>query len=164
MDGIFSAITISGTGMTVQRKKMNVLAENIANAETTRTEEGGPYRRRKLEISADSENLPFQTLLQETQSGLMRTNPAHFGAMPMVTGNNAEVAVATGEEVQEGEDSYKLVYDPTHPDADEKGYVKMPNIDIINEMVDMMASNRAYEANAMSISANKDMLKGALDI
>lgn len=150
--------------MSVQRKKMNVVAQNIANAETTRTEEGGPYRRRKLEISADTEHLPFQTLLQETQSDLTRTNQMHFPAMPTASGNGGEVAVAKGEEVSEGEDSYRLIYDPSHPDADEKGYVKMPDIDIINEMVDMMSSNRAYEANAMSISANKDMLKGALDI
>jgi flagellar basal-body rod protein FlgC len=164
MKGIFSTIEISGTGMSVQRRKMNVVAQNIANAETTRTEEGGPYRRKKVEVSSENEKLPFETILHNTQGELSRTHRSHIPSQPFESGDTAQVAVAKGEEISEGEDSYRLLYDPTHPDADEKGYVKMPNIDIINEMVDMMAANRAYEANANAVASYKEMLKGALDI
>jgi flagellar basal-body rod protein FlgC len=164
MDGIFSNIEVSGTGMSVQRRKMNVVAENIANAETTSTPEGGPYRRHKLEVDAKTEKLPFQTILKNQYAGLVRTRQAHMPGFDTNLGQQESVAVAKAEEVIEGPDAYKLIYDPSHPDADENGYVKMPDIEIINEMVDMMAANRAYEANAMAISGSKEMLKNALDI
>jgi flagellar basal-body rod protein FlgC len=164
MDGIFSAIEISGKGMSVQRRKMNVVSENIANAETTQTETGGPYRRKRIEISADSEKIPFKTILQKSQNGLIRTHSAHIEAPPMTSKFYGSVEVANGKEISEGPDSYKLVYDPGHPDSDEEGYVKMPDIEVINEMVDMIAANRTYEANAMAVSASKEMAKNALDI
>jgi len=164
MEGVFSSIQVSGSGMSVQRRKMNVVAENIANAETTRTEEGGPYRRHLLEVEAADEKLPFQTILKTSQAELHRTRRQHIPGLPSDLGNREKVAVAKAEETQEGPDAYKLVYDPSHPDADEEGYVKMPDIEIINEMVDMITANRGYEANAMAISASKEMLKNALEI
>jgi flagellar basal-body rod protein FlgC len=164
MAGIFSSIEVSGSGMSLQRRKMNVVSQNIANAETTKTEEGGPYRRRRLDVSADDEKLPFKTILEGSKNGLLLTNKGHLPEIPVAPGNYETVAVAKGEEVQADEDAYRLIYDPTHPDADADGYVKMPDIELINEMVDMMSANRAYEANALSISASKEMLKNALDI
>jgi flagellar basal-body rod protein FlgC len=164
MEGVFSTIKISGTGMSVQRRKMNVVAENIANAETTSTEEGGPYRRRRLEVQAADEKLPFQTVLKNSQATLTRTRKQHISGFPTGIRRQELVAVAEGKEVEDGPDSFKLVYDPSHPDADADGYVKMPDIEIINEMVDMISANRAYEANAMAVSASKEMLKNALDI
>ncbi|MFH1700031.1 MAG: flagellar basal body rod protein FlgC [Candidatus Zixiibacteriota bacterium] len=164
MDGIFSAIEISGKGMSVQRRKMNVVSENIANAETTRTENGGPYRRKRLEITAESEKIPFKTILQKSQNSLIRTHSSHIEAPAITSKFYGNVEVANGKEVSEGQDSFKLVYDPGHPDADEEGYVRMPDIEIINEMVDMIAANRSYEANAMAVSASKEMAKNALDI
>jgi len=164
MDGVFSSIKISGSGMSVQRRKMNVVAENIANAETTKTEEGGPYRRRRLEIKAADEKLPFQTVLKDSQATLTRTRRRHIAGFPSTLQRQEAVAVADGKETVEGPEAFKLVYDPSHPEADAEGYVKLPDIEIINEMVDMMSANRAYEANAMAVSASKEMLKGALDI
>lgn len=164
MAGIFSTIEISGSGMSVQRRKMNVVAENMANAETTKTEEGGPYRRRRLEIESETSKVPFKTILRESQAGLTQTHRGHLSAISSNTSRGEAVVTATAREVEAGADEYRLVYDPTHPEADEEGYVKMPDIEIINEMVDMMSANRAYEANAMAISASKDMLKNALDI
>jgi flagellar basal-body rod protein FlgC len=164
MDGVFSSIEISGSGMSIQRRKMNVVAENIANAETTQTPEGGPYRRGRLEISAATERTPFQTILKNSAASLARTNNRHLPSVPSELGQRGEVEMAKAKEVREGADAYKLVYDPTHPDADAEGYVKMPDVEIINEMVDMMTANRGYEANAMAISASKEMLKEALDI
>ena len=150
--------------MSVQRRKMNIVSENIANAETTKTADGGPYRRRRLDISADSEKLPFQTILNRSRAGLSRTHPAHLSPPASASRNYESVAVAQGREIVAGQDAYRLVYDPSHPDADEEGYVKMPDIEIINEMVDMMSANRAYEANASAISASKEMVRYALDI
>ncbi len=164
MEGVFSSIDISGSGMSLQRRKMNVVAENIANAETTKTEDGGPYRRRRLQVNSDSEKLPFKTILNNSRAGLARTHKSHMTGAPSVTGNYESVVTARSKEIIAGEDEYRLVYDPGHPEADEDGYVKMPDIEIINEMVDMISANRAYEANAMAISASKDMLKGALEI
>ncbi len=164
MEGVFSSIEISGSGMSVQRRKMNVVAENIANAETLETEEGGPYRRKNLEISSESEKIPFKTLLSKSQGTLARTNKMHMTSIPNLREGYEKIASAQSKEVQAGEEAYRLVYDPSHPEANEDGYVKMPDIEIINEMVDMIAANRAYEANAMAISASKEMLKNALDI
>lgn len=164
MAGIFTSIEVSGSGMSLQRRKMNVVSQNIANAETTKTEEGGPYRRRRLDVSADDEKLPFKTILESSTNGLLLTNKGHLPEIPVAPGNYETVAVARGEEIQADENAYRLIYDPTHPDANADGYVKMPDIELINEMVDMMSANRAYEANALSISASKEMLKNALDI
>ncbi|MCK5127144.1 MAG: flagellar basal body rod protein FlgC [candidate division Zixibacteria bacterium] len=164
MDGIFSSIEISGSGMSVQRRKMNVVSENIANAETTKTQEGGPYRRKRLEVSATDEKLPFNTILKKSQSALSRTNSMHMTATPMGSRRYGDVSVTESKELTAGDDAFKLVYDPGHPDADQEGYVKMPDIELINEMVDMMSANRGYEANALAISASKAMVKDALDI
>lgn len=164
MAGIFSAIEISGSGMSVQRRKMNAAAENMANAETTSTIEGGPYRRRRVEVSSEEGRLPFQTVLNSSQADLACTDGRHLPSVPSATGSMETIVTAKANEVVAGEDDYRSVYDPTHPDADDKGYVKMPNIEIINEMVDMMSANRAYEANAMTVSASKEMLKNALEI
>jgi flagellar basal-body rod protein FlgC len=164
MEGVFSNIKISGSGMSVQRRKMDVVAENIANAETTSTEEGGPYRRRRVEVEAASEKLPFQTVLKNSQASLTRTRKRHIAGMPSGIRRQEIVSIANSKEVVEGPDASKLIYDPSHPDANDEGYVEMPDIEIINEMVDMISANRAYEANAMAISASKEMLKNALEI
>lgn len=164
MEGVFSSIAISGSGMSVQRQKMNVVAENIANAETTKTKEGGPYRRHRLEVKATEDNLPFKTILKNRYAKLTCTRREHMPGIGTDMGSRETVAMAKAETEAEGPDAYKLVYDPSHPDADADGYVKMPDIEIINEMVDMIAANRSYEANATAISASKEMLKDALDI
>ena len=113
---------------------------------------------------AAAEKLPFQTILKNKQASLTRTRRRHMAGFPSTIQRQESVALADAEEIADGPDAYKLVYDPSHPEADGEGYVKMPDIEIINEMVDMMSANRAYEANAMAISASKEMLKSALDI
>jgi flagellar basal-body rod protein FlgC len=164
MDGIFSSLEISGSGMSVQRRRMNVVAENIANAETTKTKNGKPYVRKRLEVKAEDDKLPFKTLLRRSYSRLTRTNDKHLPGLGDALSNRESVARAEAKVVDQRKDVYRRVYDPSHPDADENGYVEMPNIEIINEMVDMMTAGRAYEANAMAISAAKEMTRHALDI
>jgi len=141
-EGAFSSFDISASGMTAERLRMNVIAHNIANANTTRAEDGGPYKRRYVvfeEALADA---------QQRLDGLM----GDLGAGVRV--------VEIGRDTKAG----PKVYMPGHPDADENGNVEKPNVNMINEMLDMMTASRGYEANVMAISAAKQMILKALDI
>ena len=164
MADILSAMEISSRGLSVQRAKMNAVAQNIANAETTETEDGGPYRRKRVVVSEDKIKGTFNSMVTEAGLRLSRTNQRHLGGKARRTGETIELSAVTGREVSDTDSSFRLVYDPSHPMADEEGYVKMPDIEIVNEMVDMMAASRAYEANTVAISAAKKMAKDALDI
>ena len=164
MAGLFNSIEISASGLSLQRRKMDVVAQNIANAETTRTKYGGPYRRRRVVVSESDEKVPFSTVMSNVRSKLIRTSPRHLPARGIGSGEEAEIAKVKGEEVQDPASSYRLVYDPSHPDADADGFVKMPDIEVITEMVDMMAASRAYEANTTAILTAKEMAKNALEI
>jgi len=164
MAGILNSIEISAGGLSVQRTKMNTIAQNIANAETTETKEGGPYRRQRVVVSENKEKVNFNAYMQEAGSKLARTDSRHIQGTIRVNNNTSEVANAECKIVTAPKDSFKLIYDPTHPQADASGYVKVPDVEIINEMVDMMAASRAYEANTVAISASKNMAKQALDI
>ncbi len=164
MSGILNAIKVSAAGLSVQRAKMNAVAENIANAETTKTKAGGPYRRQSVVVSESREKLKFSTLMQKAGSKLRRTNSKHMTGVGQTASGSMEVSRAQWKTERAGKDAFKLVYEPNHPHADENGYVKMPDVEIITEMVDMMAASRAYEANTVAISAAKNMASEALDI
>jgi len=131
----FDIMNISASGMTANRLRIDVIADNIANAETTRTPEGGPYKR-KIPI--------FAEYLRD-----------YMGRRKL-----AGVRVVRIKE----DPSYRLVYDPTHPDADENGYVKMPNVNVLREMVDLINAQRAYEANVSAFNTVKAMINSALNI
>jgi len=131
---IFSTMNISASGMTAQRMRLDVIADNIANAETTRTEEGGPYRRK---------NVVFQEVLDK--------------AMGIKGGVHVQSIV-------EDQRPFKMVYDPSHPDANEEGYVQMPNVNVLREMIDLINAQRSYEANVSSINATKAFASAALGI
>ena len=164
MAGLLSAIEISSRGLSVQRAKMNTVAQNIANAETVETKEGGPYRRKRVIVSEEKVKGNFNSLVKEAGVRLARTNKLHLRGKSIVTGDTVELSMVEGKEVTDPDSSFRLVYDPSHPDADDEGFVKMPDIEIVNEMVDMIAASRAYEANTVAISAAKKMAKDALDI
>ncbi|MDO9574604.1 MAG: flagellar basal body rod protein FlgC, partial [Candidatus Contubernalis sp.] len=118
---MFHALNVSGSGMTAERFRLDLIANNLANINTTRTAEGGPYRR---------QSAIFSEALTQAQNG----GPAIKSAGVRVVG------------VARDETPPQLIYDPIHPDADEEGYVAMPNVNVINEMVDMITATRAYEA------------------
>ena len=140
---LLQASQISATGLAAQRTKMKIIAENLSNVETTRTPEGGPYRRKMVVFSEKSAGR-FQDILGRLQ-----------GAE-----NGVEVT-----EVIHSADDFRLVFNPSHPDADpDTGYVTMPNINVLTEMADMMAARRAYDANATAISNTKAMINRALEI
>jgi len=164
MAGILNAIETSAQGLSIQRARMNATARNIANAETTRTEEGGPYRRRRIRVEEHEVPGGFRNMIRRAGAQLMKTDRRHMPARDERVSSNIELPSVDSEEVVDPASDYKLVYDPSHPDADVDGYVKMPDIEIVTEMVDMMAASRAYEANTVAISAAKKMADDALEI
>jgi flagellar basal-body rod protein FlgC len=141
---IFSTMNISASGMTANRLRLDVIADNIANAETTRTAEGGPYKRKTV---AFKEILKGQMGL----SGDVAPSTASFGGVRV-------------SEIVEDQRAPKLVYEPSHPDANAEGYVEMPNVNVLKEMVDLINAQRAYEANVSSINATKAFASAALGI
>jgi flagellar basal-body rod protein FlgC len=148
--GLFTSINIAASGLAVERLRTDVISDNIANASTTRTQEGGPYQRKRVIVAPRVSNpyfrLPF--LPEQLDTGL---------------GQGVKVT-----EVQKDASPARLVYDPSHPDAikegPNKGMVEMPNVNIVTEMVDMIAASRAYEANSAVINGSKSMFLKALEI
>lgn len=146
-----SSLSIAGSGMTAQKKRMDVIAENISNRETLRTEEGGPYRRKLSVFREISPENGFSGRLRNTRSRYSKGEGGTKGGV-MVS------------EVIEDQSDFIPVYDPNHPDADEEGYVWMPNVDSTTEMIDAMAASRSFSANLAAFEAMKTMAKNALDI
>ena len=166
--GLFESIRISGTGLAGQRVKMDVVARNLANAETTRTAEGTPYRRQRAvfrEVLEQRVATHRQRLSPDATpgSGPMTTHPRHLGRLN-VLGRNDREGVESQVAATPDASEFRVVHDPGHPDADEDGYVLMPNVDVITEMVDMISASRAYEANVSAVQAAKDMFNQALKI
>ncbi len=137
------SLNISGSGLTAQRFRMDVISENIANQDTTRTENGGPYRRKMVVLSS---------------------SPSNFKNMMIKNISDYKAAGVEVSEIIEDETEFKPVYNPQHPDADENGYVNMPNVDTLKETVDMMEAYRAYQANITSLNTTKQMVLKTLEI
>jgi len=152
--GIFSSFRISATGLAAERLRMDVIANNIANVNTTRTEDGRPYRRHEV---------VFRALESEAtgESGATRTGGS-VGAR--LSGSGAPGRGVAVVAIVEDPSPPRMVYDPGHPDADAQGYVAMPNVDPVRELVDMISAARAYEANVTALDAAKTMAMKALDI
>lgn len=163
---LFSVMKVIGGGLSAQRKRMEAVSSNIANAETTRTQEGGPYRRKSVVVRAitDEKEVPARSF--RTSLELARTSGAHMsgargGAGGTTTIEEPDIDVETLEDLP---GNVKVVYDPQHPDADHNGYVAYPDINPVEEMVDMMTASRAYEANIAAMNAFKSMVKKALEM
>lgn len=142
---LFRAMNISASALTAQRFRMDVISENLANAEVTRTAEGGPYRRRTVVMGERQDRTSFAQML----NGYSKT----------AAGNGVKVA-QVGEDMSD----FKLVYDPSHPDANAEGYVSYPNVDTVTEMVDLMSASRSYEANVTAFNTTKSMTLKALEL
>lgn len=142
-----SSLNISASGMTAQRLRLDVASENIANIETTRTEAGTPYRRKLIALEEKPNS--FRSTLQRAMSGQKY---------------NAQDAGVRVSEIIEDETALKPVYNPEHPDANDAGYVMMPNVDLVQETTDGMAATRSYEANITAFNAVKMMAQKALEI
>lgn len=139
MRGIMSQTDISSSGLSAERLRMEVIGNNIANAHTTRTEEGGPYRRREVVFSAAMDD----ALATEDGTGLRGVD---------VLG------------VEQDQSELPKIYQPGHPDADADGFVVMPNVSLANEMVDLVTANRGYEANLKVLKTYRDMVQQSLSL
>lgn len=164
MGGLINAIEISAQGLSAQRAKMNVVAQNMANAETVDTPEGGPYKRQRVIIKSEKTSVPFSRELSRAATQLTRTNPEHRSGKIRLEVGSVDVSTVEHKEIVDPDSAFRLVYDPTHPKADKDGFVKMPDVDVVHEMVDMMTASRAYEANTSVIAAAKKMASDALEI
>ncbi|MBA4252237.1 MAG: flagellar basal body rod protein FlgC [Chlorobiaceae bacterium] len=161
----FPGLSHSAMGMSVQRKKMNMIAENIANLDTTRTENGDPYKRKFLIISQSSADLNPQTTGLNPTLKMQGTDTAHITSFAPISNNSPfENNPGIRSEAEEDQSLGEVVYMPEHPDADESGYVQMSNVNVITEMVDMIAATRSYEANLTAFNASKQMAKDTLEI
>ncbi len=151
-----SALNISASGMTAERMRLDVVSENISNLKTTRTEDGGPYKRKMVVFETVKER-SFQDVLNGAARGVRGRNGQKIKSIGAAGG----VRVA---EIVEDDRDFKPVYDPLHPDADVDGYVMMPNIDLVKETIDGMSASRGYDANLTAFNAIKAMASKALEI
>jgi len=143
--GYFSSLDVSASGLTAQRMRMDLISQNIANASTTRTADGTPYRRQVLVLGSDN-STSFSHYLSGSSKDLLA---------------NGKVKI---QGVVEDQSDFRKVYEPDNPEADEEGYVYYPNVDIVTEMVDMISASRSYEANVTASTASKNMAMQALNI
>jgi flagellar basal-body rod protein FlgC len=148
--GLFTTFRISASGLTAQRLRMDVIASNLANSETTRTSEGGPYRRQRVEFAP--------ILAQQLGAAALPPEPS-LDPLPADPGQGVRVSA-----IQSDPTAVRSVYDPAHPDANADGYVVVPDIDVVTEMTDMLSASRAYEANVTVMNATKAMALKTLDL
>ena len=140
----FDSIKASSSGLSAQRLRMNLISGNLANANTTRTKGGGPYRRKEAIFAAQPVQASFKKILTDRQ--------------------NNQLSGVKVVRIYEDQNPPVMKYDPQHPHANDKGYVAMPNINIMEEMVNMISATRGYEANVTALKAAKDMALKALEI
>src|SRR5262249_13140684 len=137
--GVFSAMEVAASGLSAERTRMNVIASNLANARTTKTDAGGPYK---------------------------KLDPV-FAAVPLgegAVGSAGGVSLVRMDRIEQDKRDPHLVYEPGHPDADAKGYVRYPNVNVVEEMVNMITASRAYEAGVSTVDSVKSMARSALGI
>ncbi len=148
--GMFDSLNIGASGLSAQRLRMDVISNNIANVNTTRTTEGGPFQRSRVVLRPRNDRLRF-------------ISPVLPNKLKPTVGEGVAVI-----KIQKDNGKPRLVFDPTHPDAikfgDKKGYVQMPNVNIVEEMTDMISATRSYEANLSVVKATKEMFNNALQI
>ncbi len=159
-ENIFSSFDISGAGMSVQRRRLSAVANNIANADTTRGADGKPYVREVIVVRADKQT-KFQKELTE-EIALGGTSQTHIGnAYGLPGAEKSTVLKAVSARDNSGP---RMVHDPSHPDANAEGYVAMPNVNVVTEMVEMISAQRAFEANTSVIASAKNVARDSLDI
>lgn len=141
---LLTSLRISSSGLGAQRKRMEAISSNIANAQTTRTAEGGPYRRKEVVFGSEPARDKFSEILE----GEMEENGQKVHATEVISVNKAPI----------------LKYEPEHPDANEQGYVAYPNVNVMEEMANMISASRSYEANISALNTAKSMALKALEI
>ncbi|NLJ95529.1 MAG: flagellar basal body rod protein FlgC [Clostridiales bacterium] len=140
----FNGMNISSSGMSAQRLRMDVISQNIANVNTTRDENGNPYRRKAV-VFSEKDSTPFQEVFMKTAG---------------VAGSGVKVT----QIIEDNKTAMRKVYDPSHPDADDTGYVTYSNVNIVQEMTDLIDASRSYEANVTAFNATKNMALKGLEV
>ncbi len=142
--GLFTSFDISATGMTAQRLRSDIISQNLANVNSTSSSDGGAYRRKTVVFSA-KDYTPFSEVMG-------------------IATNKYSGGVKVTQIVEDTETPMNMVYDPSHPDADENGYVEYPNVNVVTEMTNMIDASRAYEANVTAFNASKSIALKGLEI
>lgn len=151
-----NSINIIGSGLTAQQLRLDVVSENVTNSQTTRVENGeGAYRRKMVVFESVSGRDSFRAALARASNGLISNTEQ---ATPVAGG------VRVAQIVEDEENPMKIVYDPSHPDADEDGYVELPNVDMVMEIADAMAASRAYASNVTAFNTLKSVISSGLEI
>ncbi len=164
INSTFPGFDASAKGLSVQRKRMNLIAENIANADVTKTADGQPYRRKYLKITASSNPFSNNLSAEENTLQLNVSEPEHISSpvinQTQLQGNGNDLTAKEMSDQKQGD----IVYDPANPDANANGYVEESNVNIVTEMVDMISASRSYEANLTALNSSKQMVKDSLEI
>lgn len=163
---LFTGMNISASGLRANRVRQNLIAANIANAETTRTAEGGPYKRQEALLRADPVEVNPRLVLANPSMVGSTTNKRHM-PIPSDLFEVRKDRIGTGvlvDGISQDQNPPRLVYDPSHPDANKEGYVAYPNVNVVQEMVELIAVTRAYEANATAMNSAKQMATKALEL
>jgi flagellar basal-body rod protein FlgC len=162
MSNFLNSFDISGYGLSAQRVRVNTISSNIANAQTTRTDEGGPYRRKEVVFKAINFNDVYNDMLGKSTKSLGYTDPLDENQF----GNKVNPAIMSVivDKVVRDDSSPLMKYEPNHPDADANGYVAYPNINPVVEMADLVEATRSYQANVAAFQSAKDMANSAISL
>jgi len=162
MSQFLNSFDISGYGLSAQRVRVNTISSNIANAQTTRTDEGGPYRRKEVVFKAIDFNDYYNKAINETTQSVSYEDPLKEGQSGLKV-NPAIMSVIVDKIVRD-DTAPKMKYEPNHPDADANGYVAYPNINPVVEMADLVEAARAYQANVAAFESAKNMANSAISL
>lgn len=157
-----NSFDISGYGLSAQRVRVNTISSNIANAQTTRTDEGGPYRRQEVVFKAVDFNKVYNQALESETSQLGYSDPLKEGLSGLKP--TPAITSVVVDKITRDDAAPKMKYDPSHPDADTNGYVAYPNINPVIEMADLVEATRSYQANVAAFESAKNMASGAITI
>lgn len=162
MSNFLNSFDISGYGLSAQRVRVNTISSNIANAQTTRTDEGGPYRRKEVIFKAIDFNEVYNKALGDSTDSAKYEDPLNEGLLGERV--NPAIMSVVVDKISRDDSKPQMKYEPNHPDADTKGYVAYPNINPVVEMADLVEATRSYQANVAAFQSAKDMASSAISL
>ncbi len=162
MSNFLSSFDIAGYGLSAQRVRVNTISSNIANAQTTRTEEGGPYRRKEVVFRAIDFNEKYNQALSKMTQSAKYEDPLDLGEFGKKV--NPAIMSVIIDKISRDDSKPKMKFEPNHPDADANGYVAYPNINPVIEMADLVEATRSYQANVAAFQSSKDMANSAISL